>query len=73
MQTVRPSDSPRRPSRWPDAYLICRNLLTVPFNVTELAQAANVSPSTADRMRKAWLESGHLETTDVDGKYFWTD
>ncbi len=72
-ETVRQSDSQRRPSRWPDAYLICRKVLTIPFNVSELAQAANVSPSTADRMRKAWLESGHLETTDVDGKYFWTD
>jgi hypothetical protein len=61
------------PSEWGDAYLICREKLVIPFNVPELATAANVSPSTADRYRKAWLEGNYLEATEVKGKYFWKD
>lgn len=63
----------KKPSEWGDAYLVCREKLVIPFNVPELATAANVSPSTADRYRKAWLEGGYLEPTEVKGKYFWLD
>lgn len=57
---------------FPDKYLVCREILTIPFNVQELAHAANVAYSTADRYRKIWLESGHIERTGVTGKYFWS-
>jgi len=62
-----------KPNEWGDKYLVCRELLIVPFNVQELATVAKVSYSTADRYRKAWLEGHYLSATDTEGKYFWDD
>jgi hypothetical protein len=61
------------PNKWGDKYLVCRELLIVPFSVQELAFTAKVSYSQADRYRKAWLEGGYLVATDTEGKYFWDD
>jgi hypothetical protein len=61
------------PPQYQDAWLACRAQLTTPFRVATLAEVAKVSPRTADRIRKVWIESGHLAATDRDGFYFWTD
>lgn len=72
-QTESDQDRQSQPSQYVDAWLACRQHLVTPFRVATLAEVAKVSPRTADRIRKVWIESGHLAATDRDGYYFWTD
>jgi len=56
-----------------DAWLMCRKALTLPWKATDIERVGSVSNSTATRIIKNWIESGHIQRTDREGFYFWTD